>query len=75
MVRLRVMELLEERGRSKYWLWQALGHPGYSNFDKMIKNKTYSIRYDMIDKLIRILDCSIEELFEVTDEDEHPLSL
>ena len=69
MVRLRVAELLKERNLTKYWLWKRLGM-SYDNYNKMIKNETYSIRYDVIDSLMKILDCPLEELFEVTADDE-----
>ena len=69
MVRLRVAELLKERNLTKYWLWKRLGM-SYDNYNKMIKNETYSISYDVIDSLMKILDCPLEELFEVTADDE-----
>lgn len=69
MVRLRVTELLEERNLTKYWLWKRLGM-SYDNYNKMIKNETHSIRYDVIDSLMKILDCRLEDLFEITTDDE-----
>lgn len=69
MVRLRVTELLEERNLTKYWLWKRLGM-SYDNYNKMIKNETHSIRYDVIDSLMKILDCQLEDLFEITADDE-----
>lgn len=69
MVRLRVTELLEERNRTKYWLWKRLGM-SYDNYNKMIRNETHSIRYDVIDSLMKILDCRLEDLFEVADDEE-----
>lgn len=68
MVRLRVTELLEERSLTKYWLWKRLG-TSYDNYNKMIKNETHSIRYDVIDSLMKILDCRLEDLFEVVADD------
>ena len=69
MVRLRVTELLEERNLTKYWLWKRLGM-SYDNYNTMIKNETHSIRYDVIDSLMKILDCRLEDLFEITADDE-----
>lgn len=68
MVRLRVTELLEERSLTKYWLWKRLGM-SYDNYNKMIKNETHSIRYDVIESLMNILDCRLEDLFEVVADD------
>lgn len=69
MVRLRVAELLEERNLTKYWLWKRLGM-SYDNYNKMIKNETHSIRYDIIDSMMKILDCPLEDLFEIIEEGE-----
>lgn len=70
MVRLRVAELLEERNLTKYWLWKRLGM-SYDNYNKMIKNETHSIRYDIIDSMMKILDCPLEDLFEIIEDDEN----
>lgn len=70
MVRLRVAELLEERNLTKYWLWKRLGM-SYDNYNKMIKNETHSIRYDIIDSMMKILDCPLEDLFEIIEDEEN----
>ena len=67
MVRLNVIKLLEERGRSKYWLYKQMGM-SYQNFNRMIKNETKSIRYENIDALCQILECRLDELLLFTDE-------
>lgn len=69
MVRLRVLDILEERNLTKYWLWKRLGM-SYDNFNHLIKNDTHSIRYETIDNLMRILECPLEELFEVSDNED-----
>lgn len=68
MVRLRVIELLEERSLTKYWLWKRLDM-SYDNYNKMIKNQTHSIRYDIIDSMMKALDCPLEDLFEIITDD------
>lgn len=69
MVRLRVLDILEERNLSKYWLWKRL-NINYDNYNKIIQNSTHSIRYEMIDRLMHILECPLEDLFEVTEEED-----
>lgn len=64
MVRLRVLALLEEKGRSKYWLYKQLGM-SYQNYNRMIQNETQSIKYERIEALCQILECTPNELFEV----------
>lgn len=68
MIRLRVLDLLKENGRTKYWLYIQLGM-SYQNFNKMVNNQTKSIQYENIEALCNIFKCSPNELFEeVADE-------
>lgn len=63
MLRLRVLDLLEENSMTKYQLYKQLGM-SYQNFGNMINNKTKSIRYEMIETLCTIFDCTPNDLFE-----------
>ena len=40
----------------------------YQNFNRMVQNETTSIKFENIEKLCRILNCPIGDLFEITDE-------
>ena len=70
MVTLNVKELLKQKGKSKYWLFNNLNNYSnisYTNFNNMVENKTKSIKYENIDRLCEILDCNISDLFEKKD--------
>lgn len=67
MIRLRVIELLKENGKTKYWLYKQLGM-SYQNYNKMINNETKSIRYENIETMCLLFNCTPNELFEMTDE-------
>ena len=67
MIRLRVLELLEKKGKTKYWLYKQLDM-SYQNFSRMIHNETKSIRYENIETLCFLLDCEPNDLFEITEE-------
>ena len=67
MVKLRVTELLEQQGKTKYWLYKQLGM-SYQNFSRMIGNQTKSIRYENIETLCLLLNCTPNDLFVFTDE-------
>ena len=67
MVTLNALELLEKKGKTKYWLYHQLGM-SYQNFNKMVNNQTKSIRYENIEALCQLLDCTPNELFHFTDE-------
>ena len=62
MVRLNVLKLLEERGKTKYWLYKQMGM-SYQNFDNMVNNRTKSIRYEAIETMCHLLHCTPNELF------------
>ena len=68
MLRLRVLEILEETGHTKYWLFKRMDM-SYTNFDNLIKNRTRSIRFDTLEKLQQALGCSLDDLFEKTSEE------
>ena len=67
MIRLRAQELLEKKGKTKYWLYKQLGM-SYQNFSRMINNQTKSIRYENIETLCLLLECTPNELFEITED-------
>ena len=64
MVRLRVLELLQEQGRTKYWLYKQLGM-SYQNFSKMVNNETQSIKLERIETLCQLLNCAPNDLFQI----------
>lgn len=63
MIRLRVLEILEERNLTKYWLFKQMDL-SYQNFNKMMNNETQSIRFENIEKICRILNCTPNEILE-----------
>ena len=67
MVRLRIIEILEEQGFSRYWLSKRMGMH-YVSFKNMIENNTASIRFDTLDKISTLLNVPIGDLFEKVDD-------
>jgi len=65
MIKLKVLDLLEQKGHTKYWLYKQLGM-SYQNFSKMVNNETKSIRYENIETICLLLECTPNELFEIT---------
>ena len=66
MVTLDVLSLLEMKGKTKYWLYHQLGM-SYQNFSRMINNETKSIRYENIEALCQMFECTPNDLFRVTE--------
>ncbi|MCM1286028.1 MAG: helix-turn-helix transcriptional regulator [Acetobacter sp.] len=67
MIKLNVLNLLKKHEKSKYWLYMQLGM-SYQNFNKMVNNETKSIRYENIETMCRLFNCTPNDLFEITDE-------
>lgn len=67
MIKLDVLRLLEKQGKTKYWLYKQLGM-SYQNFSRMVNNETKSIRYDNIETICLLLECTPNELFVITEE-------
>lgn len=66
MIKLNVAQLLEEKGKTKYWLYKQLGM-SYQNFSRMINNETKSIRYENIETICFLLKCEPNDLFIITE--------
>lgn len=66
MIKLNALELLQKKGKTKYWLYKQLGM-SYQNFNKMINNETKSIRYENIEAMCFLLECTPNELFTITE--------
>ena len=67
MIRLDVLRILEKQGRTKYWLYKQLGM-SYQNFNRMVNNETKSIRYEHIETMCLLLNCTPNDLFVITED-------
>lgn len=67
MIKLNILEILEKQGKTKYWLYKQLGM-SYQNVKRIIDNETKSIRFETIETLCNLLNCSPNELFKITDD-------
>lgn len=67
MIKLDVLRILEEQGKTKYWLYKQLGM-SYQNFSKMVHNETKSIRYENIETMCLLLHCTPNDLLVITED-------
>ena len=61
-MQLRILDILEEKGKTKYWLYIQLGL-SYQNFNKMVNNQTNGIKFENLQALCDILECTPNDLF------------
>lgn len=57
MVYLKIDEILKTKEKTKYWLSKKM-ESNYRTINNMIEKETISIRFDTIDKLCEILNCT-----------------
>lgn len=69
MIRLKIRELLDQKGKTKYWLHNQI-NMDYNNLSRLMNNETDKIRFENIEKLCNILDCTPNDLFEIIPDDE-----
>ena len=67
MMRLNVLDLLEKQGKTKYWLYKQM-NMSYQNFSRMVNNETKSIRYENLEILCQLLNCTPNDLLEMKEE-------
>lgn len=63
MLKLRVLDILKEKGKTKYWLYNQM-NLSYQNFAKMVNNETKGIKFENLELLCEILECTPNDLFE-----------
>lgn len=64
MVTLNIKEILKKKGKTKYWLVKNM-EMGYQTIDDMMNNNTKGIRFETIDKLCKVLECTPNDLFKI----------
>ena len=62
-MKLRILDILKEKGKTKYWLYIQLGL-SYQNFNKIVNNETKSIKFENLKAICDILQCTPNDLFE-----------
>ncbi len=62
-MRLRILEILKEKKKTKYWLYNQLGL-SYQNFNKIVNNQTTGIKFENLKTICDILECTPNDLFE-----------
>ena len=62
-MKLRILEILKEKGKAKYWLYNQLGL-SYQNFNNIVNNKTSALKFDNLKSICDILGCTPNDPFD-----------
>lgn len=72
MIRFNIGALLEERGKTRYWLSKQMGM-SYQNLTKLVRGETKGVRLETIEILCQVLECTPNDLFLIDpDQPEGP---
>ena len=66
-VQLRLDEILEDRGKSAYWLAKEL-EMGHGNLYVYRKNRVKAMNLDLLARMCELLECGIADLMVLVDE-------
>ena len=66
MIKLRVQKILDEKGKTRYWLAKETGYSD-QNLCNIAGNKTKQIRFKPVELFCSVLRCSVKDLFQETD--------
>ncbi|MFR7666266.1 MAG: helix-turn-helix domain-containing protein [Clostridia bacterium] len=64
MVYINIKELLKEKGKTKYWLIKYM-EGSYQSISHMMNNETTGIKFETIEKLCKLLECTPNDLFKL----------
>ncbi len=62
MLKMNVQNLLDERGKTRYWLVKEM-QTTYKTVNKLCDNTLTGLQLDTIEKLCKILECTPNDLF------------
>ncbi len=62
MLKMNVQNLLDERGKTRYWLVKEM-QTTYKTVNKLCDNTLTGLQLDTIEKLCEILECTPNDLF------------
>ena len=67
MLSLKINKILEEQGKTPYWLGKQTGI-SQNNILKICNGETSTIRFDTLEKICCALNCSFDDIMEVVSE-------
>ena len=62
MLQFDVQSLLAREGKTRYWLVIQMG-TDYATVNKICDNASKSVRIDTLERLMKALDCEVQDLF------------
>lgn len=64
-MKINIDEILNHQNRSRYWLAKETGIT-YPNITNLCNGKTSSIKFEMIEKICHVLQCTPNDIFIIS---------
>ncbi len=64
MIKLNIKEILKEKGKTKYWLVKQM-ESNYQSISDIMNNTTTAIRFETLEKLCKVLECTPNDIFTI----------
>lgn len=64
---IKIDTILNQQGKSRNWLAQQTGIT-YYNLSRLCKNQTTSIQFDILTRLCKVLECTPNDILDLTEE-------
>ena len=68
MVKVRIDEILEKLGKSRYWLAKKTGLTELT-ISRLVKRRTSGIDFETLDKICGALECEPGDVFDYSSRD------
>lgn len=65
-MKIVIDSILDEKGKTRYWLSKETGIT-YTNISNLCNNKTTSIKFDMITNICKTLNCTPNDIFDISN--------
>lgn len=62
MLRVNIQVLLDQKGKTRYWLSKQMGM-SHQNLTRLVNGETSAIRLENIEILCQVLNCTPNDLF------------
>ena len=66
MIRFNIAALLNEKGKTRYWLAKQMGMSS-QNLCKLVNNETHAIYLETLEVLCQVLECTPNDLFVIDE--------
>ncbi|SHK06262.1 helix-turn-helix domain-containing protein [Paramaledivibacter caminithermalis] len=63
MIRIKILNILENKNKSLNWLSMEAKIP-YNTIWKLANNKTEGVKFEIINKICSVLDCRVGDIIE-----------